>query len=325
MVAQRSVRRRPASKKRPASLSGHRRPIATGYSARLLACAALVLLTLTAGCIHPIPERTFGEDQPVIAFKSMDDIEANTVDDLIVRAPVTSAAGAFDLGRIRAVARESKYAVVGIFTRTRTPHRLSLFPIDLPLTSFKVKVPGKGLGSGFFVHPSGLVVTNEHVVRYADEVAAVTRDGTELTLRVLAVDPGSDLALLRVEGDHGPFPALALGDSSEVGAGEIVVAVGNPLGLGHTVTMGIVSQTGRELAGVVDSEAKHPALIQTDAAINHGSSGGPLITLTGAWIGVNTAGAPGAQGIGFAIPSNAVLAFLEAVVSRTPEDRVTAE
>jgi S1-C subfamily serine protease len=104
-----------------------------------------------------------------------------------------------------------------------------------------------------------------------------------------------------------------MGDSDEVGVGDIVIAVGNPLGLGHTVTWGIISQTGRNLSGVSDEEARQIAFIQTDTAINPGSSGGPLITLTGAWIGVNTAGITQAQGIGFAVPGTQVREFLDTI------------
>jgi serine protease Do len=98
-----------------------------------------------------------------------------------------------------------------------------------------------------------------------------------------------------------------------VGVGDLVIAVGNPLGLGHTVTSGIISQTGRNLSGVLDEEARQIRFIQTDTAINPGSSGGPLITLTCAWVGVNTAGATEAQGIGFAVPSSQVREFLDQV------------
>jgi serine protease DegS len=106
-----------------------------------------------------------------------------------------------------------------------------------------------------------------------------------------------------------------MGDSDAIAVGDMTIAVGNPLGLGHTVTFGIVSQTGRNLSGVSDEEGRPIQFIQTDTAINPGSSGGPLITLTGAWVGVNTAGAIGAEGIGFAVPSAQVLEFLDEVLA----------
>jgi len=104
-----------------------------------------------------------------------------------------------------------------------------------------------------------------------------------------------------------------MGDSDAVSAGDMVIAVGNPLGLGHTVTAGIISQTYRNMAGESGEDGRHVDFIQTDTAINPGASGGPLITLTGAWIGVNTAGATRAQGIGFAVPSNQAHEFLNAI------------
>jgi serine protease Do len=131
---------------------------------------------------------------------------------------------------------------------------------------------------------------------------------------VLARDPAYDLALLKAEAPPRlRFAALPMGDSDAVSTGDMVIAVGNPLGLGHTVTAGIISQMYRNLGGESDDEARHADLIQTDTAINPGSSGGPLITLTGAWIGINTAGATRAQGIGFAVPSNQAFEFLSAI------------
>ncbi|UCD58471.1 MAG: trypsin-like peptidase domain-containing protein, partial [Candidatus Hydrogenedentota bacterium] len=168
-------------------------------------------------------------------------------------------------------------------------------------------------GSGFFIHPAGYLLTNNHVIEDATEIRVLMRDGTDFGVIVVARDPVFDLALLKIQDSKGEFPVLPMGDSQAVGVGDLVIAVGNPLGLGHTVTSGIISQTGRNLSGVSDEEARHIWFIQTDTAINPGSSGGPLITLTGAWIGVNTAGAKEAQGIGFAVPSSQVREFLDKV------------
>jgi S1-C subfamily serine protease len=106
-----------------------------------------------------------------------------------------------------------------------------------------------------------------------------------------------------------------MGDSDAIAEGDMSIAVGNPLGLGHTVTFGIISQTGRNLSGVAPEEGRQIEFIQTDTAINPGSSGGPLITMAGAWVGINTAGARQAQGIGFAVPSNQVREFIEEVLA----------
>ena len=105
-----------------------------------------------------------------------------------------------------------------------------------------------------------------------------------------------------------------MGDSAAIGVGDLVIAVGNPLGLGHTVTLGIISQTGRNLSRVAVVDGRRIDYIQTDTAINPGSSGGPLITMNGAWVGVNTAGVTTAQGINFAVPSSQVLEFIEEVL-----------
>jgi serine protease Do len=176
-----------------------------------------------------------------------------------------------------------------------------------------VRVPGVGLGSGFFIHPSGYLLTNDHVVRLAEKVNVLTQDGTDLEVMVVARDPVYDLALLKVIQPGQEFPVLPMGDSKEVDSGDMVIAVGNPLGLGHTVTSGIISHTGRNLSGEPEKDERQIRFIQTDAAINPGSSGGPLITLTGAWIGVNTAGAAAGQGIGFAVPSEQVREFLDMI------------
>jgi S1-C subfamily serine protease len=141
----------------------------------------------------------------------------------------------------------------------------------------------------------------------------LTRDGASYNVIVMARDPVFDLALLKIQGSNRELPVLPMGDSEAVGVGDMVIAVGNPLGLGHTVTSGIISQTNRDLSGVSDKDARRIKYIQTDTAINPGSSGGPLITLAGAWIGVNTAGAVDAQGIGFAVPSSQVREFLDEI------------
>jgi serine protease Do len=161
--------------------------------------------------------------------------------------------------------------------------------------------PARALGSGFVIDPEGYVVTNAHVVDGADEIRVVLQDQTELAATVVGADERTDLALLRVEPDE-PLPALEWGDSDGALVGDWVVAIGNPFGLGGTVTAGIVSARARDIqAGPYDE------FIQTDASINRGNSGGPLFDVSGRVVGVNTAifsPTGGSIGIGFAIPSN---------------------
>lgn len=177
-----------------------------------------------------------------------------------------------------------------------------------------MRVPGIGLGSGFFIHPSGYILTNNHVIEHAEQIRILTSKGTDYGATVVGRDPAYDLALLKADAPpNREFRVLPMGDSDAVGAGDMVIAVGNPLGLGQTVTGGIISQTHRSLTGAPTVDNRHIEFIQTDTAINPGSSGGPLITLTGAWVGVNTAGITEAQGIGFAVPSRQVQEFLDEV------------
>jgi serine protease Do len=162
--------------------------------------------------------------------------------------------------------------------------------------------PRHGAGSGFIVDAAGYIVTNQHVVQDADEVKVRLRDNRRFTARVVGRDAKLDLALLKIESDGTiQFPAVPLGDSQALRVGEHVLAVGNPFGLGHTVTMGIVSAKARSIgAGPYDD------FIQTDASINPGNSGGPLFDLNGRVVGINTAIRAGADGIGFAIPVRAL-------------------
>ncbi|MBI1180124.1 MAG: Do family serine endopeptidase [Alphaproteobacteria bacterium] len=159
------------------------------------------------------------------------------------------------------------------------------------------------MGSGFIVDPSGIIITNNHVVDGADKVVVILNDGTELDAKVLGTDKRTDIAVLKVKADK-PLPAVKFGDSDKMRVGEWVIAVGNPFGLGGTVTAGIVSAIDRDInAGPYDD------FIQTDAAINQGNSGGPLFNMNGEVIGVNSviiSRSGGNVGIGFSIPSRIV-------------------
>ncbi len=157
------------------------------------------------------------------------------------------------------------------------------------------------LGSGVLVNSEGYILTNHHVVHNADEIRVALRDGRETFARIIGSDPESDLAVLKIELDNLPMISLASSDTLEVG--DVVLAIGNPFGVGQTVTQGIVSALGRNSLGLNTYED----FIQTDAAINPGNSGGALVNPYGQLLGINTAiftRSGGSQGIGFAIPSN---------------------
>ena len=157
----------------------------------------------------------------------------------------------------------------------------------------------QGTGSGFIYDKSGLILTNRHVVADADQVTVVLKDGRQLDGEVLGSDALTDVAVVRIKAEN--LPTLTLGDSESIQPGEWAIAIGNPLGLDNTVTVGIISATGRSSSevGIPDQRVN---FIQTDAAINPGNSGGPLLNQSGEVIGVNTAIISNAQGLGFAIP-----------------------
>ncbi|ACB75010.1 DegQ family serine endoprotease [Opitutus terrae] len=171
--------------------------------------------------------------------------------------------------------------------------------------------PQEGLGSGVIVSPDGYILTNSHVVKGADTIKVTFGDGRELTAKVVGTDPQTDLAVIKVEAKD--LPAITFADSDSVEVGDRVLAVGNPFGIGQTVTSGMVSGLGRAMFGL-----DYEDFIQTDAAINPGNSGGALVDAEGRLIGVNTAilsRSGGFQGIGFAIPSNLARNVMEQLAS----------
>jgi serine protease Do len=162
----------------------------------------------------------------------------------------------------------------------------------------------QSLGTGFVISPDGYIVTNNHVIEGVDSIKVAFEDGIELEATIVGRDPNTDIALIRVESDESLF-ALPLGNSERVRPGEWVVANGNPFSLGHTVTAGIVSAKHR-----IIGQGKYDDFIQTDAAINFGNSGGPLLNMKGEVIGINTAINPRANDIGFAVPINMAKSIL---------------
>jgi serine protease Do len=158
-------------------------------------------------------------------------------------------------------------------------------------------------GSGFFISPDGEILTNNHVVEDADQLNILLSNGTTLRGKMVGRDPATDLALIKVIEPDREFPVLRLGDSEKIRVGEWVMAVGNPLDMAHTVTVGVISAVGRAL-GLGAEGASFENFIQTDAAINFGNSGGPLVNLRGEVVGINTAVNVRGQNIGFAVPVN---------------------
>ncbi|WP_309086525.1 DegQ family serine endoprotease [Chelativorans sp.] len=209
--------------------------------------------------------------------------------------------------------REIAPAVVNVYASTRVEARSPFMgdPFFERFFNFPQMPPRvqSSLGSGVLVDGSGIVVTNYHVIRQADEVKVALADGREFASEILLRDEGLDLAVLKVKNSE-PFPAAPLGDSEALEVGDLVLAIGNPFGVGQTTTSGIVSALARTLGGISD----FGYFIQTDAAINPGNSGGALVNMAGEVVGINTAiysRSGGSIGIGFAIPSNIVRAVVE--------------
>jgi Do/DeqQ family serine protease len=214
-------------------------------------------------------------------------------------------------------------AVVNVYVRARVQTFVSPFADDPLFRRFfgeNFGMPAErmqnSLGSGVIVSPDGVVVTNTHVVKVggAAEVKVALADRREFDAKVILQDEKSDLAVLRIEGGHGRFPYLEFENSDTLEVGDLVLAIGNPFGVGQTVTSGIVSALARTEVG--RSEAQ--VFIQTDAAINPGNSGGALIDMAGRVVGINTAifsRSGGSHGVGFAIPSNLVKLIVDSAVS----------
>jgi Do/DeqQ family serine protease len=167
------------------------------------------------------------------------------------------------------------------------------------------------LGSGVIIDKSGLILTNNHVVKDADEITVKFANKQEVKGKVVGTDPKTDLAVIRVSTKE-ELPVVALGNSDTLHVGEWAIAIGNPFGLDHTLTVGVISATGRSEVGI----AAYENFIQTDASINPGNSGGPLLNIRGEVIGINTAIVASGQGIGFAIPVNMARKVMDDLVKK---------
>ena len=252
--------------------------------------AALITLQLTA------PERT-----PVSSGESL-----------------PSVSGPFSYAHAVALAKPS---VVNIYTAKVTiERRSSLFddPVFQRFCGDRFATQPKkrlqtSLGSGVIISKDGYILTNHHVIASADEIRVVLANGRSLQARIVGTDPETDLAVIQTEDDN--LPAIKGGSSANLQVGDVVLAIGNPFGVGQTVTMGIVSATGRNQLGINTFEN----FIQTDAAINPGNSGGALINARGELVGINTvifSKSGGSQGIGFAIPADLAKDIMEQILTQ---------
>ena len=225
----------------------------------------------------------------------------------------SNAPGTVMPGSMSPAAKRAAPAVVSIATtQARTAHPLANDPwFRFFYGDREDNSPQMGLGSGVIVSPEGYILTNNHVVEGAQEIEVTLSDSRRTTAKVIGTDPDTDLAVLRITLDR--LPVIAMGNSDTVQVGDKALAIGNPFGVGQTVTGGIISALGRNQLGINTFEN----FIQTDAAINPGNSGGALVDVNGSLLGINTAiysRSGGNMGIGFAIPVNTARQVLEGLV-----------
>jgi serine protease DegS len=279
--------------------------LALGFVAIAMRHDALALLGLRAAADTAAPTESVPVD-------GLDDTGVTEGDSTAVasESPVASS------GSYSAAVRLAAPAVVNIYVARvvaeRVPYNFLQDPFGEFWPRYRRRVE-QSLGSGVIVDPSGQIVTNHHVVADADQIEVQLADGRVAEAKVVGRDPDTDLALLRI--DLPDLPSIRLGRSDALAVGDIVLAIGNPIGLSQTVTQGIVSATGRAQLGL----ATYENFIQTDAPINVGNSGGALINSRGELVGINTAVIAktlGVEGIGFAIPVNLVRGVINEINTR---------
>src|SRR4051812_29534969 len=235
-----------------------------------------------------------------------------------LKQAVPAASGAARSASYSEAVRRATPAVVNVFTSKDVKNPQHPFLSDPLFRHFfgdrsdPEAQRASSLGSGVIVSPKGYILTNHHVVEAADEIEVALADGKKLKARLVGSDPETDLAVLHVA--NASLPSITFGDAEGLRVGDVVLAIGNPFGVGQTVTMGIVSALGRNQLGINTFEN----FIQTDAAINPGNSGGALIDASGNLIGINTAiysRSGGSLGIGFAIPASSARQVMEQIVA----------
>lgn len=258
--------------------------------------------TAIASATLPATAATQQSDRPLIDDKNWLNFNTRQTPDNFVVSVVEKVGPA--VVRINA-SRESKQSQ----KKSNTPD--DFFGFDDPAFNNEEPVE-EGTGSGFIISADGHILTNSHVVENSDTVQVILKNGNQYAGKVLGVDPITDVAVVKIPTDN--LPAVTLGDSQNLKPGQWAIAIGNPLGLDNSVTVGIISATGRSSSdvGVPD---KRVGFIQTDAAINPGNSGGPLLNEMGEVIGMNTAIISGAQGLGFAIPIHSAKKIAEELIS----------
>ncbi len=259
-----------------------------------------------------LPPELLGQSRPAGALP-----QAAPVERAGDSAERPAAPGAATILSYADAARRATPAVVNIFTakqvRLSRDHPLLRDPLFRRyFGDQQSQQPTSSLGSGVIVSADGLILTNHHVVESAEEIEVLLADGRRARAKLVGSDPETDLAVLRVALEG--LPAIALGSETEARIGDVVLAIGNPFGVGQTVTMGIVSALGRNQLGINTFEN----FIQTDAAINPGNSGGALVDTQGRLLGINTAiysRSGGSLGIGFAIPVSSARQVMEQIVA----------
>jgi len=247
----------------------------------------------------------------------------NNKESAVIIKQVEPATTAIAAGSYSHAAKKAMPAVVNIFTSKKAsanPHQKywddpafrqffgdQLDDMDIP------SQPENSLGSGVIVSEQGLILTNNHVIASADEIEVALSDGRKMSAKIVGTDPDTDLAVVKVEAEH--LPAITFASSDKLNVGDVVLAIGNPFGVGQTVTQGIVSALGRSHLGINIYEN----FIQTDASINPGNSGGALIDAEGNLVGINSAiysRDGGSMGIGFAIPTALARQVMEQIVAQ---------